>query len=330
MKQLTILVISVILAFVALFVPWVRRQKDDDRLGLTIDHIDLCDVESIDAALVGLLTELVFQHGYVTLKRQCRRTDHAISPSALETIASHFGEPQVYGISLKGSNLITELTNNGSHSARITGSEGWHLDGTMHPKPNSICLNYVQHAPRIGTGGTKLIKSKHLLREIKQMDPKMYDVWKRLFFYTRGASLHPVIARHPVTGHDYMCIHTAYAQQFIEVLNVSVMVAINERFKGQSFYSDEIKSAIRLWGKENVIRLWGKDKTTQFLREMERHIEQSSWMHVTSYERGDLLIRDNLALLHIAHPTAREPVEDIGLRKIWRIALQGQFVTTKF
>ena len=298
--------------------------------GMDIYDMDLCDISNITPAVITNLTSLMYEHGYIILKKQCKQTHHKISAETLEFIAKQFGEPTVYGASIKESKFITMLTNNGSIGQKITGSEGWHIDGTMHSKPNSFCLMYVQNAPNINTGGTRFMHTTYFLDEMQSKNPATYELWNRLFFCTAGNSLHPVVALHPITNKHHMIMHTSYTKQVIEVMDISMMKQINDEFKGKSFYSPAIRALMRAYNETNTIRIYSAAERKELLKSMTKYIEESEFMHVTSYEDGDLLIRDNLVMIHIADPSARLPVEQIGLRNIWRIALKGVHFTSKY
>lgn len=205
--------------------------------GLNIYEMDLCDTQTVTPSIIANLSSLIYSHGYITLKKQCKEFDNKISPQTMEFIAKQFGEPTVYGTYIKESKYITKLTNNGSVGQRITGSEGWHIDGTMHSKPNSLCLMYVQNAPNIGKGGTRFLDSKYFLDEMQESNPSIYQLWNRLFFCTAGSSIHPIIALHPITKSHHLLIHTSYTQQVIEVMDMSMMKVMNDEFKGKLLFA---------------------------------------------------------------------------------------------
>lgn len=91
-----------------------------------------------------------------------------------------------------------------------------------------------------------------------------------------------------------------------------------------------MKELIALYNETNKIRIYSKMERESLLKSIAQYIEESEFMHVTNYEDGDLLIRDNLVMLHIADPSAQLPVKQIGLRNIWRIALKGKYWTSKY
>lgn len=296
-----------------------------------LTKIDICDPNNLNPSTMDRIKDAFYENGYVVLKKQCAQHNYTITAPIFENIARQFDrEPMLYGISLPENKYITRLTNNGTKSARTTGSGGWHIDGTMHKMPNEFCLMYVQHAPNPGSGGTQLVHSPPFLDRIQSDQPDLYALWNRLFFFTRGFTVHPVIAQHPITNRHYMAIHTAFTQQFIEVLDSTKMKEVHNALNGRYFYSGDMMLKVAGYEKAGIIRLHSQSSTKTMLERIRKEIEESEFRHVTEYENGDLLIRDNLALLHIADPSARRTVEEIGYRNIWRVALEGTHIPTKY
>ena len=88
--------------------------------------------------------------------------------------------------------------------------------------------------------------------------------------------------------------------------------------------------SIKEYESMGVLRVYSKAETKEMLNRMRNEIEESGLVLVTDYENGDLLIRDNLVMLHVADPTAKRPIEEIGYRRIWRISTEGDHVPTKY
>lgn len=300
--------------------------------GLDIYDMDLCDTQNITPAVITNLTSLIYEHGYIILKKQCKQFHNKISAETLEFIAKQFGEPAFHGafMSIEESKFIKMLTNNGTIEQGIVGSMGWHIDDVSQAIPSSLILMYVQNAPHFGRGGTRFLHGSYFLEEMQSKHPSIYNLWNRLFFGSFGYILHPIIALHPITSKHHMVIETAFSRQIIEVLDMSMMRQINDEFKGQSAMNATIEALIFSYVESNKIRVYSGAERKELWRSMEKFIEESEFMHVTSYEDGDLLIRDNFAMLHIADRTTQLSVKEIGLRAIWTIDLEGAHVTSKY
>eukprot|EP01084_Bolivina_argentea_P294694 507145_1 len=311
--------------------------------GALINDIDLCEIfETTPSNQVqSLITKIkadVYKYEFIVFKHQCNHKNNNLSPETFAMIASAFGTISHYtskGHSAEPNDTdITVLSNDPTKGHTLTGAQGWHVDGSNKLSPDGIVFQYVMAAPNKGYGGTQFISSEAMIELMKNTNKELYNRLNRLYMAARNsvkpARIHPLIGKHPITNKEYMVIHTAFTKQFIQVKDES-MIEIDKLFLGQRV--DDI--FIETYQNDNRIeKIYSKEETQDLLAVILEFIEkdcrENGLIFVTDYDKGDLLIRDNWAMLHTSHPSAHFDVKEVGLRVIWRLTTDGKFIPSKF
>ena len=304
--------------------------------GAIINGIDLCDINNINKAIINELNNDLYKYEFLILKNQCYNNNESlykIPSDKFTLIASKFGIISEYGSghpATPPNTNITVLSNDKEKGKTTTGAKGWHIDGTSEYKPNSICFQHIRSVPNNGNGGTQLISSKYLLKLIKKININLYNKLNGLYMIAKGHYIHPVIAIHPITNNEYFIIHTAYTQQFIQIIDINNIKYIEQEINGKYVNKQFIDKYIndkrfKFYTKEETIKLL--DVIISFI---EHEARENELIYITKYEKGDLLIRDNLGLIHKSHPSAQQSPDEVGLRVLWRLTLQGKYLPSKF
>eukprot|EP01084_Bolivina_argentea_P294693 507143_1 len=306
--------------------------------GALINDIDLCEIfeSSSPNQIKAIMTKIrsdVYEYEFIILKYQCKQSNLNISPDTFTMIASELGAISHYQsghpANPKGTN-ITVLSNDASQGKTTTGAKGWHLDGTSKPKPDGICLQYIMKAANKGYGGTQIISSVAMIELMKRENIELYNRLNRLYMGARRPYIHPVIGRHPITKYEYLCIHTAYTRSFIEIKDESIF-EMDELLKDE--YIDDVFIE-KYKNDDRIKKIYSAKETRDLVAVINEFIENecrdNGLIFVTDYEKGDLLIRDNWALLHRSHPSAQMMPEKVGLRVMWRLTIAGEYLPSKY
>ena len=218
------------------------------------------------------------------------------------------------------------ISNNELKGDPTIGSGGWHIDGHSKFISDQFSFQYIVNAPHYGYGGTQLIDTNKLLELIQQMDEKFYNKLLGLFY------------KSPFVNWIFRLIYKDnYKDTF--VINIHTDRDLFDRFaemkcEGYEYENDftnvVIVNASKEYhlngndlGRECVVHFLSVKESESILMKFEQFIdticEKNGLVFVTNYKQGDLLIRDNLSLLHRAHPSSLLDEREIGLRLLWRI-----------
>jgi len=191
---------------------------------------------------------------------------------------------------------LTCISNNYKFGDTRVGSVFWHIDGEYSKYVNKFSFQYILNCP-VGQCGTQFIKSNFL---VDQLDKKWHNMYAKIRVPKNNSGdkdeiIHPIIAQHPVTGENYLVACNLVTENIIE-------------------YDDD----------GVVSKIYDAQETQKMFKEIHDLIDQNkNYIHVPNFEKGDLLIRDNLSLLHKSHPSAQISHDKIGLRRIWRVVIAG-------
>ena len=323
--------------------------------GAIIENIDLCQIAEDEDAMdnvISVLTADLFENEFLILKRQCVDNDYVVPAELLTDLASRFGNITV-GLTetddFDPNEFINAISNDPDHNNTFVGSFGWHIDGPFS-EPNHVVLQHTVSHPIEGYGGTLLVSSQKLLQFLAEHDSALWEKLNRLYMlipeHSLGAGkwqhISPIIARHPVTGKEYIGIHTGNIPRktrIVEVLDeddipeFDALCIENEN----AFFSQRHGGDSLPWnGQDQRFKLLSAKETRKVVEAVGEFIDTKWTKNGVIYdvpeEEGDLLIRDNLALLHRG-PMRREklePVEEVGLRIVWRITTEAIQFSSKF
>ena len=189
-------------------------------------------------------------------------------------------------------------------------------------------MMHIISVPKSGFGQTAFISSSLAIDEIlnHENNRELKVLLNKLYFIgtSPNYAIHPVIYKHPVTQKQTMLIHLGMTSSFIE---------INDKYKHLN-----IQQAVKLYqqtdeeNKGDILKIYTTQETQSILDKIQQFIEkckEKDLMYKHEYCKGDLIITDNLALLHEAVPSTQFKVNQIGLRIMDRISIGDLYKPTK-
>lgn len=236
-------------------------------------------------------------------------------------VSSHYHHPNA------AHRDIFRVSNDSNKGCLNVGRTGWHIDGTFLQKPYNYSMMHIISVPKRGYGQTAFISSSLVIDNILNKDKQFEKLKKKLNkLYMVGTpsnyAIHPIIYKHPITKRQTMLIHLGMTSTFIEVNDKYLDLHIDQVLK---LYNNGN-------GQSDVIKIYNQQETKNMLKEIEKFIEkckENNFMYKHEYEKGDLLISDNLACLHEAVPSTQFKRDQIGLRIMDRISIGDKFVPSK-
>jgi alpha-ketoglutarate-dependent taurine dioxygenase len=188
------------------------------------------------------------------------------------------------------------LSNDKNIGDPVNGSRGWHIDGLYGKLPSQFTFQYILDCPK-NMCGTQFIKSDEVIKDLPKKYHDYYVVTKRSY------ATHPLIAKHHITGKEYLVLNRLAIENIVELQHRK---------------------------RSSISKRYNELQTKKILAEIERVVEKKrDLIYVAGYEPGDLLIRDNFPLLHRSHPTAQISADNVGLREMWRVVVEGVHKPTK-
>eukprot|EP01084_Bolivina_argentea_P199606 341513_1 len=318
------------------------KSISDVTNGAIVNGIDFCELDynNLNQSIITSLISDVHRYEFVIFKNQCHNHNLQIPAKTLENIGSQFGTPftaaylPISSTRSKERSIgnITIFSNDASKCTMETrAGTRWHIDGTYLAKPSNIVLQHIVNVPNFGYGATELLSSNSALKLLKETKPNLYHQWNKLYMVSTTGCIHPIIAKHPITNKECIILltHLPFITQVIQVLDEKMLFEVNNDFKGKCIPQLPYYNKLH----DTRLKLWTKDERQTLLQEIEDFIEldcrNNNLVYNTQYESGDLLIRDNLAVLHRGHPSVYQSVDEIGLRVLWRLVLAGEYVSSK-
>jgi len=291
--------------------------------GAKITGIDLSTAQ-ISNALIESIRADIHKHELIVFKHQSPNNNFIVPPSKRLEIAqklgtiisSHYHHPNA------PHRDIFRVSNDAKKGCLNVGRTGWHLDGSFLPKPYNFSMMHIISAPKPGYGQTAFISSRLAVEQVLQKHSQLEElngVLHRLYFVgtSPNHAIHPVIYPHPVTKKPTMLLHLGMTSAFIEVYDAFKHLAIDEA----------IKLHQQKDGDKKVLKVYDSAQTQQMLNKLASFIDickQNGLMYEHQYETGDLLISDNMAVIHEAVKSTQYKPEQIGLRIMDRISI-GDF-----
>ena len=257
-------------------------------MGANVIGFDLCTFNLYDQSaldeIVSCLKRDLYRYEFIILKDQCMVNKHKIPPDILSDFASQFGIISDYGqkwaYHADPTPNISSFSNDESKGKVHVGAEGWHVDETAEVTLNSIVFQHIVAVPNKGYGATNVISSRILIGYIKRTNMTMYNLLNRLYVSKSNYKyVHPIIAMHPITGHEYMVLHTALRPnnkllpQIHAVVDETMLFDFNTEFmRNATVLQDDYRRQHRNYEDKRVIT-WPPEKTKEFMQNMERFFE---------------------------------------------------------
>ena len=129
-------------------------------------------------------------------------------------------------------------------------------------------------------------------------------------------AVHAVVYKHPITRRSTMLVHLGITSSFLELSAKHSHLEIGAALK--------MYEASQSPQRRQILKVYDRQETRAMLDKIGAFIEmckERKLMYAHQYEKGDLLISDNLAVLHEAVPSTQLKPQDIGLRIMDRISI---------
>lgn len=188
---------------------------------------------------------------------------------------------------------VLRVSNSDEEGFRGVGTEGWHIDGVTYAEVFSHSLYHIVHP----AGSTHFFSLSALAEKLISDSPK----WDRLWVACGGRSgdtvIHPLLYTHPRTAAIVVCLSLSKTKYFVW-----------DHDSDQPTQTDA-------------------ETTRSLMQELSEHIagmEELVYKH--EWQHGDLLIADNQAVAHWAPPETQADPQNIGLRVLHRIVIDGGVV----
>jgi alpha-ketoglutarate-dependent taurine dioxygenase len=277
------------------------------KLGAEIAGIHLQDHVN-NSALFEKIKRDAYEHRLLLFRNQGQ-----IPADILVAMFSSFGDTFVDPYSTQGKGeanhvkapapAIMRISNDPSEGFKGLGTTGWHIDGAYKPHPFSFLIFNSIKAPK--KGATKFAGHREVISSMKQSTLRKLDhLWTavtRTFKGERIYEIHPVLHTHPIVNESVLCIHLGYMRGVIQD------------------YGTDHQTTLSL---QQMLELKG-----EITHEIEKQDERLIYAH--KWNEGDLVIIDNLQIMHFASKETQLPKEEIGLRILHRLSINGVFKPVK-
>eukprot|EP01083_Nonionella_stella_P143762 447468_1 len=307
---------------------WYKVTKIEPA-GAIVTDIDLSTAE-LSNELIETIRSDVHKHQLLIFKNQAMESNHIIPPMKRLEIAKQLGHivSSHYNHPNAPHRDIFRVSNDRQKGCLNVGRTGWHIDGTFLKEPYNYCMMHIISVPKEGFGETAFISSSSAIDHVLDKN-KEWKEFKRLLdrLYFVGTSpnyaIHPMIYTHPATQRPTILMHLGMTSTFIEVdekyayLNIDTVLKLHKQKKDDD---------------DEVLKVYNREETEHMLEEIGLFIEKCKEDHLMykhQYEEGDLLISDNLAVIHEAVPSTQFNTNQIGLRIMDRITIGGVHVPSK-
>lgn len=271
-------------------------------LGVEVKGVDT--TEELHPRLVGALEQLMAHHGLVLFKNQGK-------PQKEKGVEGRYltGDQQcqlslAFGIGKLHSTHdnhhecpnrdIFRLSNNQNHGFNEVGPE-WHNDGSFEREVFSHVVYHIIKAPEC-PGQTAFA---HLGKAYDALPPEQHQrLAKCASVNSNSGVVHPMVHEHSISGRKSLYLHTGMTGSILE--------------RAADTEPGDKLSGIKAWNHEEMDKLF-QDFTALLDR------PDISFAH--SWEEGDVIVIDNLAVAHKAMPGAHQTSS--GLRILHRTTCAG-------
>ena len=263
------------------------------KLGCEVRGIRLDEAVSDD--VISMIREDVTKHRLLVFKNQ----EH-LTPEQHLAVGRWFGEIEstFYDHPKSPHRDIFRVSNDRSEGCTNVGRTGWHIDGSFQEAPFSHSIYHIISVP---TSSSTVFAP--LTEIIENLAPEKKAFWDRLWMVSdrRSGPKHPLIYTHPESGKPTLCFHLGMTERFLLDMGLKT-----EKYLSPSETEEVLESIHHEFVKN--------DGEVQY-----RH----------SYEAGDLIVSDNLAVGHEASPDTQLPRDKIGLRVMHRVTIAGKLPPKK-
>eukprot|EP00484_Ammonia_sp_Unknown_P030160 CAMPEP_0197028602 /NCGR_PEP_ID=MMETSP1384-20130603/8249_1 /TAXON_ID=29189 /ORGANISM="Ammonia sp." /LENGTH=334 /DNA_ID=CAMNT_0042457625 /DNA_START=98 /DNA_END=1102 /DNA_ORIENTATION=+ len=298
-------------------------------LGAVVTGIDL-ETSELSNSLIECIRRDIHRHQLLIFKNQAPQKNFIMSPQKRLQLASKLGKivSSHYHHPNAVHRDIFRVSNDGKHGCLNVGRTGWHIDGTFLSRPYTYSMMHIVSVPKRGFGQTAFISTsnaiEHVLHKEKQFEA-LRAVLHRLYFVGTSPNyvVHPVIYTHPVSKLQTMLVHLGMTSTFIEV---------HEKYKEENIEELLKWHAHKVQHQEERLKVYNETETQRMLLQLAEFIaycEKQGLCYQHEYEKGDLLISDNLAVIHQAVASTQFKPSQIGLRIMDRISIGDQFRPAK-
>eukprot|EP01084_Bolivina_argentea_P307070 530693_1 len=265
--------------------------------GAIITNIDLAKC-NLTKSLMEKIKSDIHRHELIIFKEQGQQNNFVIPAQKRVEIGKKLGRVVKLKPYASPSRIreILRVSNNEKYGKTKQGISGWHNDA-LH----CYSIMHIISVPKRGFGQTKFISSNLALSNLNYNK----ELWDSLYVI-QSDNFHRFIAKHPITDKKMILKHAGKNLRFAEISEKETLASeYNISFR---YYSEEQKQTIM-------------DEINLFFK----NCELKDLVYSHEYEKGDLIITDNLAVLHMAHESTQFPTEQIGLRIMDRISISDTY-----
>eukprot|EP01084_Bolivina_argentea_P093521 168193_1 len=295
-------------------------------VGAIVTNINLSTTE-LSKHLIKCIRSDIHKHQLLIFKHQSPENNYVIPPMKRLEIAHKFGS--IISFHYNHPNAphrdIFRVSNDSQKGCLNVGRTGWHIDGSFWVKPYNYSMMHIICVPKSGFGQTAFISSSaaidNVLNKCKELNGLKILFNKLYMVGTSGHyAIHPIIYKHPITQKNTMLIHLGMTATFIEVNDKYAHLNIDKVLQLHNQLNDD---------NNEILKVYNQTETQNMLKEIELFIEkckENNLMYKHEYEKGDLLMSDNLAMLHEAVPSTQFGTKQIGLRIMDRITVGADYI----
>lgn len=263
----------------------------NNKLGKIVEGIDL--KKEVGKELIERIVADVTQHRLLIFKNQ-----GVINAERQLEISRWFGaiESTFYNHAKSPHRDIFRVSNDRNEGCTNVGRTGWHIDGSFQERPFSHSIYHIIECP--SKGATVFAPLNEV---IEGLENEKRNLWNRLYMASdrRGNIVHPHVYPHPLTKKPTLCFHLGMTDHYI--LD---------------------------YGTPNA-KVLNRQETEMIKRGIHQELVKKDIQYIHHWQPGDFLISDNLALGHEAHPDTQLSPQEVGLRVMHRVTIDGKHKPTK-
>lgn len=263
----------------------------NNKLGKIVEGIDL--KKEVGKELIERIVADVTQHRLLIFKNQ-----GVINAERQLEISRWFGaiESTFYNHAKSPHRDIFRVSNDRNEGCTNVGRTGWHIDGSFQERPFSHSIYHIIECP--SKGATVFAPLNEV---IEGLENEKRNLWNRLYMASdrRGNIVHPHVYPHPLTKKPTLCFHLGMTDHYI--LD---------------------------YGTPNA-KVLNRQETEMIKRGIHQELVKKDIQYIHHWQPGDFLISDNLALGHEAHPDTQLSSQEVGLRVMHRVTIDGKHKPTK-
>ena len=294
--------------------------------GCEITNLNLIDKNfKLDDNLVKYLEYLMAKYGFILLRNQgIINNEKNIKGKYLTgkqqcVFSKNFGTKTLYSTHAVHNEApnkeIFRLSNDVKHGFNSVGPE-WHNDGSFEKNPFGYVVYHIIKAPK-EFGNTNFA---HLGKAYDKLDNALKKRLENCASINSNSNvIHPLVHNHPISNRKSLYLHLGMTGAIIEkIIN-------KKKYKSTKFTNEIIPFNLPKY-KKNLnelknIRCWRNKDMNKFFINISNLFDNKDISYSHKWQEGDIIIIDNLAVVHKASKEAHELKS--GLRILHRTTIES-------